>query len=170
MTTVDYIIASLDAISIISSCKTLPMMDLNMSDYLPLVPDLSIGCPVQTQPNTCIYNSHPRLDWEQAIKSGEIKEYRRIEKQYLSGLNSLVCFDGMEDIEATIFHLSNTLKDMAEKSLPEKRYKKSPKWKDETLSALCAHNRVARQTWKENGCPKEGLIYEQKRRLRREIK
>ena len=46
MTTVDYIIASL-AISMILSCKTLPMMDLNMSDHLPLVTDLSIGCPVR---------------------------------------------------------------------------------------------------------------------------
>ena len=73
----------------------------------------------------------------------------------------------MEDIEAAISHLSNTLKDAAEKSVAEKRYKKSRKWKDDTFSTL---SRVARQTWKEKGCPKEGLLYEENGRLRREVK
>lgn len=154
MTTVDYIIASLDATSIISSCKTLPMTDLNTSDHLPLSAELTIEYPVQAQPDT----RHPRLDWEQAVKSGEINEYRRLVEQQLSGLNSHACFEGMEDIEAAISHLSDTLKDAAAKSLPEKCYKKPRKWKDATLSALCAQSRAARQTWKENGCPKEGPL------------
>ena len=61
MTTVDYIIASLDATSIISSCKTLPMTDLNMSDHLPLVAELTIEYQVQTPPNTHT-NLHSWLD------------------------------------------------------------------------------------------------------------
>lgn len=47
------------------------------------------------------------------------------------------CLDGMEDKKAAISHLSDTLKDAA-KSLPEKCYKKPCKWKDATLSAVCA--------------------------------
>ena len=126
MTTVDCIIASLDATSIISSCKTLPMTDLNTSDHLPLAAELTIEYPVQTQPDTC----HPWLDWEQASKSGEINENRRLVKQQLSGLNSHACFDGMEDIEAAISHLSDRLKNAAAKSLPGMCYKKPHKWKD----------------------------------------
>ena len=73
MTTVDYIIASLDATSIISSRKTLPMTDLSMSDHLPLVAELTIEYPVQTRPGTH-NNPHSWLDWKQATKSGEINE------------------------------------------------------------------------------------------------
>lgn len=79
MTTVDYIIASLNATSIISSCVTLPMTDLNLSDHLPLVAELTIQYPVRTKPNT-VNNSCPWLDWEQANRSGEIYEYRRLVK------------------------------------------------------------------------------------------
>ena len=42
--------------------------------------------------------------------------------------------------EATVSHLSDTLKDTAGKSLPEKCYKKPHKWKDATVSALCAQS------------------------------
>ena len=72
--------------------------------------------------------------------------------------------------EAAISHLSDTLKDAAAKSVPEKCYKKPRKWKDATLSALCAQSRAARQNWKENGCPKEGPLYDEKGRLGREVK
>ena len=75
MTTVDYIFASVNATSITSSCKTLPMTDLNLSDHLPLVAELTIEYPVQTQPDAC-NNHHPWLDWEQATKSEEINDYR----------------------------------------------------------------------------------------------
>jgi len=60
--------------------------------------------------------------------------------------------------EATVSHLSDTLKDTAGKSLPEKCYKKPHKWKDATVSALCAQSKAARHTWKENGCPKEVIL------------
>ena len=151
MTTVDYIIASLDATSIISSCKTLPMTDLNTSDHLPLAAELTIEYPAQAQPDT----RHPRLDREQAIKSGEINEYRRFVEQQLSELNSHACFEGMEDIDAANSHLSDTLKDAAAKLLPEKCYKKPCKWKDATLSALSAQCRAARQTWKRTDAQKK---------------
>ena len=75
MTTVDYIFTSVNATSITSSCKTLPMTDLNLSDHLPLVAELTIEYPVQTQPDAC-NNHHPWLDWEQATKSEEINDYR----------------------------------------------------------------------------------------------
>ena len=115
MSTVDYIIASLDATSITSSCKTLAIIDLNTSDLLPLVAELAIECPVQIQLRTC-NNTHPRLDWEQAIKSGEINEYRKLVKHQLSWLISHACSDGVD-----------TLKDAAAKLIPEMSYKKPHK-------------------------------------------
>ena len=54
--------ASIDATSIISSCKTLPMTDLSMPDHLPLVAELNIEYAVQTL-HAC-NNVPPWLDWE----------------------------------------------------------------------------------------------------------
>ena len=116
MTTVDYIIASPDAISTISSCKTLPMNDLNMSDHLPLIAELSIERPAQTQRNLRV-NQHLQLDWEHATKSGEINEYRRLVRLLLSDVNPHACLNGKEDIDAAISHLSGSLKDAASNSI-----------------------------------------------------
>ena len=88
--------------------------------------------------------------------------------QQLSELISHASFDGLEDIEAAICQFTDILKDAAAKTLPVKSYKKPHKWKDTTLSTLCAQSRAAQQTWKENGCPKEGPLYNEKGRLRRE--
>ena len=68
MTTVDYIVASLDATS---SCKTLPMTDLSFSDPLHFVAELITEYPIQTEPNAG-NSSYPWLDWEKANKSVEI--------------------------------------------------------------------------------------------------
>ena len=116
MTTVDYIIASPDAISTISSCKTLPMNDLNMSDHLPLIAELSIERPAQTERNLRV-NQHLQLDWEHATKSGEINEYRRLVRLLLSDVNPHACLNGIEDIDAAISHLSGSLKDAASNSI-----------------------------------------------------
>jgi len=48
MTTVDYIFAYIDAISIILSCKSLPMTYLNMSDHPPLIAELTSKYQIQT--------------------------------------------------------------------------------------------------------------------------
>ena len=133
MTTVDYIIATMDATSMVSSCKTLPMADLNTSDHLPLIAELAIECLVETQSGGDLTLC---FDWDQAIKSGEINEYHRSVTQQLSELISHASFDGLEDIEAAICRI---LKDAAAKTLPVKSYKKPHKWKDTTsVNTLCS--------------------------------
>ena len=49
-------------------------------------------------------------------------------------------------------------------------HKKPRKWKDSTLSTLCAQTRAARHTWKVNGCRNEGPLHQEKGTLRREVK
>ena len=83
-TTVDYALADFEAASLISSCQTLPMDDLNTSDHLPLV--LELNC-VSHKPNNGLQVS-PQIDWEQAKKSGEITEYWNLVRSSLSPLLS----------------------------------------------------------------------------------
>ena len=40
------------------------------------------------------------------------------------------------------------------------------RWKDDTLTALCAQSRSAHRAWKDAGCPSEGSLFEEKGRLR----
>ena len=66
--TVDYALADIEAASLISSCQTLQMVDLNTSDHLPLL--LELNC------TSYQYNYQkqllPRINWEQAKKTCKI--------------------------------------------------------------------------------------------------
>ena len=58
----------------------------------------------------------------------------------------------------------------AEKTLPLIQPRKPRRWKDDTLTALCAQSRSARRAWKNAGCPSEGSVFEEKGRLRRAVR
>ena len=74
-TTVDYALANMDAISMTTTCHTLPMADLNTSDHLPLVIEMICGAGFDGASLPC---PPPRIDWEQASTSGAIDVYREI--------------------------------------------------------------------------------------------
>ena len=56
-----YILMDVSATSLLQSCQTLPMDDLNTSDHLPIV--ASIECSVCTSPAGCSETKHV-VDWE----------------------------------------------------------------------------------------------------------
>ena len=80
------------------------MADLNTSDHLPLVADLSFNCN-SPAPHS---NEQTRLDWVQANKTGEITEYRQLVREKLSAHSVQVCLDERENIEAAVSFLSDT--------------------------------------------------------------
>ena len=55
-------------------------------------------------------------------------------------------------------------------TLPTVRLPSSPRYKDKTLSALCAQSRMALSRWKASGCPSSGSLHEEKCRLRRAVR
>ena len=42
--------------------------------------------------------------------------------------------------------------------------------RDDTLSCLCSQSRAARLAWQQAGCPGEGLLFEEKSRIRRAVR
>ena len=72
-TTVDYILADVEASSCIESCKVLEHTDLNTSDHLPLSTTLACNVPTQfpRDPNWISVN------WAKAEKSGAILDFQR---------------------------------------------------------------------------------------------
>ena len=167
-TTVDYILADLEATShLISSCHTFPMSDMNSSDHLSIKVDLDVDCNPQCEEDC---QSLPWLYWEQASKSGENLEYRRLVSCQLSSLLKDNSHASPEDINSESSHVTKILCDSALSSIPIRNHKRPRKWKDAILSALCAQSRNARRAWREEGCPKEGPLFDEKTRLRKEVK
>ena len=62
------------------------------------------------------------------------------------------------------------MKDKANELLPVFQPKGTQRWRDPTLAALCVKSRLARGKWKAAGSPREGSLFEEKCKLRREVR
>ena len=62
------------------------------------------------------------------------------------------------------------LTDAAEKLVPHVQPRRKAKWRDDTLSRLCAQSRAARVAWKEAGRPGEEPLFDENCRLRRAVR
>jgi len=63
-------------------------------------------------------------------------------------------------------HVASLLVNTAEKILPTVKPRGKAKVRDDILSRLCAQSRTAWRALKEAGSPREGIVYEEKCRLR----
>ena len=98
-TIVDYILMDIEAACMMVSCNTHHMNDLNTSDHLPLSA-VMVDAP-------CVQNSdhnrlqQPRINWDQARKSGEIDDYISEVHNRLSPLLSNT-YDNTQQIDGKI--------------------------------------------------------------------
>ena len=69
-----------------------------------------------------------------------------------------------------MIYVGKLLCDTAMRSLPLLQHKKKPRWKDTTLTSLCAKSRLARQAWREAGSPADGPLYDEKCQLCRAVR
>ena len=74
-------------------------------------------------------------------------------------------YEDVEQLDEEINLVVRMLVDAAERQLPLVQPKRPRKWRDNTLSCLCAQSRAARSTWKQAGCPGEGQLSEEMSRL-----
>jgi len=76
----------------------------------------------------------------------------------------------VQDVDQELKYVARVLWDAAEKILPLIQPRKPQRWKDDTLTALCAQSRSACRAWKDAGCPSEGPFYEEEGRLCRAVR
>ena len=80
----------------------------------------------------------------------------------------------VEQLDDEIKYIATLIKEAAESLLPHCEAKKASRFKDRTLSKLCAESKVAWVAWKDSGMPSEGLLYGAKcsarNKVRRRIK
>ena len=89
-------------------------------------------------------------------------------KSHLVPLNT--SHESVHDIDQKVKYVARVLCDAAEKTLPLIQPRKPRRWKDDTLTTLCAQSRSARRACKDAGCPSEGPLFEEKGRLRRAVR
>ncbi len=82
-TTVDYVLTDVEVASLMSSCCTHQMADLNTSAHLPLSVTLMYHASTQVADAT---QGLPKIDWDQARKSGVIDEFTNEIQRSLGGL------------------------------------------------------------------------------------
>ena len=109
------------------------------------------------------------MDWAQACRSGLLEVFVAEVQAGLAPLLNNVDEDA-EQLDEEIDLVVRMLVDAAEQQLPLVQPKRPRRWRDDTLSCLCAQSRAAHSAWKQAGCPGEGPLFEEKSGLRRAVR
>ena len=166
-TTVDYILADCESSHHVQECWVHDQHDLNTSDHLPI----SVQVEVHPERGSHQPQTKPKVNWNKA------KELNLI-PAYAAAVNAIIpsfigkSYDTVDEIDADICKVSKLLKEAAQKTLPELKPKKPcRRWfQDRTLSVLSAQSRKAWIRWNEAGRPTCGSLYEEKNKLRQELR
>ena len=163
-----------EAVSLMSSCHTHPMQNLNMSDHLPITACLmymlsgsvlgaqwiSLGCSVD---QSCNVSRQLRVDWAQAHRSGLLEVFVAEVQAGLAPLLNNV-YENAEQLDEEVVLVVRMLVDAAEQQLALVQPQRPRRWRDDTFSCLCAQSRAACSAWKQACCPGGGPLFEEKNR------
>ena len=163
-TTVDYILADVEASSCVESCDVLEDTDLNMSDHLPIY--VTLSCDISTQFSKD--SNWIRIDWAKAGKSDAVLTFQREVsnrlKPYIKRSRGNVDHIGQE-----IRHVAWLVNDAAQKTLPLLKPRWANRFRDKTLSQLCIRSKEAWRAWCREGRPVSRPAYDAKCALRRKF-
>ena len=143
------------------------MEDLNTSDHLPLTVSFYYSAYSGSQNEGM--GRQLRIDWDEARRSGALDMFASKVQVRLAPLLVGV-YDDSGQMSREIELVAGLLTDAAEKLLPHVQPRRRARWRDDTLSCLCAQSRAARAAWKEAGRPGEGPLFDEKSRLRRAVR
>lgn len=151
----------------VQECWVHDQHDLNTSDHLPI----SVQVEVHPERGSHQPQTKPKVNWNKA------KELNLI-PAYAAAVNAIIpsfigkSYDTVDEIDADICKVSKLLKEAAQKTLPELKPKKPRRrwFQDRTLSVLSAQSRKAWIRWNEAGRPTCGSLYEEKNKLRQELR
>lgn len=158
MTTVDYILISVELASSVGSCTTLDHAPLNVSDHLPI--SISISTPYTNSPHC--ESSHSTINWSKASEDGSIEFYSRQVCHAIAPLlnNTLL---SINEVDAEIQHVVSILKNAALYCLPQIIA-------DSDLSAPCKRSKAAWKHWKNAGRPRSGDLWLAMKESKRAVK
>ena len=111
-----------------------------------------------------------RIDWVESRNSNAIElltaEIQARLRPLLEGVRE---YDSPEMISREIGQVAELLTKTAEEFLPSVKSRRKSRFRDDTLSCLCVQSHAARAAWRNDGCPLEGPLFEEKKRLSRRV-
>ena len=138
-TTVDYILMDIEAASMMTSCFTHCMEDLNTSDHLPITVFMAYDACL----DNCSGSNPSGFNWIESKKSGALAVFAtEIQRKLEPFINRV--YDNAEMISREIEQIATILHDTAVSLLPCVQLRRRSKWRDDVLSSLCAQSRQAR--------------------------
>ena len=165
-TTVDYIFVDSETAQYLDNCYTHDMHGLNTSDHLPISTNLSLQPTESTEKG----NTQLPVNWEQAVSTGVLQSYQDSIRGAIADIIGRA-YATVEDLDDEIRHVSLLIKDAAQVLPKSKRPKKAKKWyRDATLFRLSKEKKAAWDTWKREGRPNCGPVYDQKVKTRDEVR
>jgi len=108
-------------------------------------------------------------DWVKSRHLGLLDSYEcRVRDSLVhSPVSDVSCVD---QVNEEVARFTDMLLGAAREELPLVRQGGRPQYRDERLKALCRQSMEARKKWRENGCPTSGPLFDEKRRLRIEVR
>ena len=119
-------------------------------NHLPLIVSLMYDSCSITDENAS--QGLPKIDWEQAKKMGAIDDFVNAVQTGLAPFLNNLYGDG-EEMSEEMQKVAGLITDAAVKLLPHVKPRGKTRWRDNTLSCLCAQSCAARRAWKNAGCP-----------------
>ena len=139
-TTVDCVLTDVEAASMITSCVTHDMADLNTSDHLPITACMAYQLDTVSDNHN---EGFHKIDWVEAEKCGATSLFASEVRMKLEPLLNEV-YNDIEMIRDKIESVAAILQDCAARLLPCIQTKKRKKWKDDIPSGLFLKNGLAR--------------------------
>ena len=142
------------------------MDDLNTSDHLPFV--ASLQCPSPALSAECT-DGKQTIDWVRLSHLGLLDSYECRVRDTLvhSPVSDVSCVD---QVNEEVVRFTDVLLGAAREELPLVQHGRRPHYRDERLKVLSRQSMEARKEWRENGCPTSGPLFDEKRRLRIEVR
>ena len=110
-----------------------------------------------------------KVSWDRAKGEGALEGYREEVKNRLTPfLNSV--YSSVQEIGSEIGQVSSILVECGLHTLLLTNGRRRHRWKDEVLNSLCAQSKNAWKVWAKAGRPPSGPEFDEKCRLRREVR
>ncbi len=140
---------------------------LNLSDHLPISINLDIRSAMEST-----ISPTPKLNWQRAEKDSSVRLFSDQIMVFLSSILQQPRPSSPEELDMEITKVCGFIKNAANSHIPSlnPKRKRSYFYRDDTLAQMCRCSKANWRAWRDAGRPRSGLLYDDLKLAKREIK